>query len=116
MTSRPPVGASCYTVEEFLPAGVTPMNLTDGGLWNSNTLTIKWGPFLDDSLRALRYDPVGAFASYQTSTRISVDGVNHTLAGVRAANWLRRRRAVADRCAGSGSGAALRATMGCNRQ
>ena len=81
VTSRPPVGASCYTVEEFLPAGVTPMNLTDGGLWNSNTLTIKWGPFLDDSLRALRYDPVGAFASYQTSTRISVDGVSHTLVG-----------------------------------
>lgn len=81
VTSRPPVGASCYTVEEFLPAGVTPMNITDGGLWNSNTLTIKWGPFLDDSLRALRYDPVGAFGNYQTSARISVDGVSHTWAG-----------------------------------
>ena len=81
VTSRPPVGAWCYTVEEFLPAGVTPMNISDGGLWNSNTLTIKWGPFLDDSLRALRYDPVGAFATYQTSARMSVDGVSHTWAG-----------------------------------
>lgn len=81
VTSRPPAGAFCYTVEEFLPAGVTPMNITDGGLWNSNTLTIKWGPFLDDSLRALRCDPVGAFASYLTSAQMSVDGVSHAWAG-----------------------------------
>jgi hypothetical protein len=81
VTANPPAGASCYTVEEFLPAGITPTNISDGGLWNTNTLTIKWGPFLDDVQRALRYDPVGAPTNYQTSTRISVDGVSHFLSG-----------------------------------
>ena len=81
VTARPPAGAWCYTVEEFLPVGVTPMNISDGGLWNSNTLTIKWGPFVDDTLRAFRYEPVGAFASYQTSAQMSVDGVSHSWAG-----------------------------------
>ncbi len=41
VTSTPPVGASCHTVEEFLPTGWEPRNITDGGLWDSNTLTVK---------------------------------------------------------------------------
>ena len=81
VTSTPPVGASCYAVEEFLPAGLTPQNISDGGLWNSNTLTIKWGPFLDDAPRTLSYDPIGAFTSYSPSGVISVDGVSHSWGG-----------------------------------
>ena len=81
VTSTPPVGAWCYTVEEFLPAGLAPQNISEGGLWNSNTLTIKWGPYLDATPRVFRYDPVGAFASYLTSGRMSVDGVSHEWSG-----------------------------------
>lgn len=81
VTSTPPVGAFCYTVEEFLPANLTPQNISAGGLWNSNTLTIKWGPFLDGVARVFRYDPVGPFTSYLASGRMSVDGVSHDWTG-----------------------------------
>ena len=81
ITAAPPTLAACYTVEEFLPAGVTPQNISDGGLWNSGTLTIKWGPFLDDVPRLFHYDPTGATNRYLANGRISVDGVSHLWSG-----------------------------------
>jgi hypothetical protein len=81
VTSTPPVSASCYTVEEYLPAGMTPQNISNGGLWNSNMLTLKWGPFLDATPRVFRYDPIGAFTNYLASGSMSVDGVSHAWTG-----------------------------------
>ena len=81
VTSTPPAGAFCYTVEEFLAPGLAPQNISEGGLWNTNTLTIKWGPFLDGAARMFRYDPVGPFTSYLASGRMSVDGVSHVWSG-----------------------------------
>jgi len=72
-----------------LPAGVTPQNISDGGLWNSATLTIKWGPFLDDAPRMFRYDPIGVTGGYLASGRISIDGVSHLWSGeVTVQTWL----------------------------
>jgi hypothetical protein len=81
VTSTPPAGAFCYTVEEFLPAGLTPQNISDSGRWNSDTLSIKWGPFLDDAQRVLSYEPIGPFSRYAPSGVISVDGVSHAWGG-----------------------------------
>ena len=81
ITATPSPLAACYTVEEFLPPGVTPQNISDGGLWNASTLTIKWGPFLDDAPRMFNYDPIGATNRYLASGRISVDGVSHLWSG-----------------------------------
>ena len=89
MTATPPTLAVCYTVEEFLPTGVTPQNISDEGLWNAGTLTIKWGPFLDHVPRMFHYDPIGATNHYLASGRISVDGVSHLWNGeVTVQTWL----------------------------
>jgi len=74
-------GVSCYTVEEFLPAGVTPTNLNHSGIWNPTTLTIKWGPFLDNLARDFSYVALGSNQSFQTSCRISFDGVSMMVYG-----------------------------------
>ena len=89
VTATPPTLAVCYTVEEFLPTGVTPQNISDEGLWNAGTLTIKWGPFLDHVPRMFHYDPIGATNHYLASGRISVDGVSHLWNGeVTVQTWL----------------------------
>jgi subtilisin-like proprotein convertase family protein len=73
-----PAGASCYTVEEFLPAGMTPTAISDGGVWSTNTLAIKWGPFEDDQSRNLSYQ-VSSVGSAALRCHLSVDGVGHDL-------------------------------------
>ena len=73
-----PAGASCYTVEEFLPAGVVPSAISDGGVWSTNTLAIKWGPFEDDQSRNLSYQ-VTSVGSAALRCHLSVDGVGYDL-------------------------------------
>lgn len=72
--AQPPVGALCYTVEEFLPSGMVPSRISHEGVWSSGGHAIKWGPFQDDVGRAFRFelDPAAIGALFRC--RISVDG------------------------------------------
>lgn len=72
----PLTGVHCHTVEEFLPAGITPTNINNGGVWSAATRTIKWGPFLDANARDFSFTLQGAYQQFETSACISMDGVN----------------------------------------
>ncbi|MEI6607407.1 MAG: chitobiase/beta-hexosaminidase C-terminal domain-containing protein [Verrucomicrobiota bacterium] len=76
-------GASvfCHSIEELLPVGVTPSAISDDGLWNPVTRTIKWGPYLDSQVRTVHYRPNGTHLTYEPSCRISIDGVSVLLTG-----------------------------------
>ena len=81
LAASPSTYAACYTVEEFLPDGLSATNITHGGIWNSDTDTIKWGPFRDGVSRDFSYTPVGTDVVYSASGRISVDGVSTLIHG-----------------------------------
>lgn len=72
----PLAGVHCHAVEEYLPAGLTPTNINNGGVWNADTRTIKWGPFLDANARDFSFALQGAYQQYEASACISMDGVN----------------------------------------
>ena len=74
-----PAGTSCYTVEEFFPAGVLPSAISDGGVWSTNTLAIKWGPFNDDQLRHLSYQVSSGVPNLTLRCHLSVDGTGYDL-------------------------------------
>lgn len=61
---------TCYSVEAFLPAGLTPADITDGGLWNAATGVIKWGPFRDSLARECAYTVGGSYLSYEARHRL----------------------------------------------
>jgi hypothetical protein len=52
------VGISAYAVEDTLPAGWSVTNISDGGVFDSNSGVVLWGPFSDGISRALSYTTV----------------------------------------------------------
>jgi len=72
---------TCYSVEAFLPDGLTPTEITDGGLWNAETAVIKWGPFRDATARECAYTIGGSYLAYEAGYRISVDGLSMIVYG-----------------------------------
>lgn len=72
---------TCYSVEAFLPDGLTPSGITDGGLWNAETAVIKWGPFRDALARECSYAIGGSYLAYEARYRISVDGLSMIVYG-----------------------------------
>ena len=51
----PPVGTPAYMVEEVLPAGFSPNNISSSGSWDAASRTITWGPFWDGLPRSFTY-------------------------------------------------------------
>jgi hypothetical protein len=51
----PPVGTPAYMVEEVLPAGFSPNNISSSGSWDATSRTITWGPFWDGLPRSFTY-------------------------------------------------------------
>ncbi len=68
-------GPICYTVEELLPAGLTPLNLSAGGLFDAARGVVRWGPFFGRSPLALSYHAAGLAGAYPLSSVWSVNGV-----------------------------------------
>ena len=46
-------GTLAHSIEEKLPVGWVPSQITLGGVWNPENRAIRWGPFLDNSFRLL---------------------------------------------------------------
>ncbi len=44
-----------HSVEEDLPAGLTPVDITQGGVWDPVRQRLKWGPFADTQSRTLSF-------------------------------------------------------------
>jgi Big-like domain-containing protein/chitobiase/beta-hexosaminidase-like protein/peptidase C13-like protein len=77
----PTSGTSAYAIKEIIPPGVTPQNVSNSGVWDQETSTIRWGTFLDDSTRTLTYELTGPDADYPLSGTGSFDGRNQDIGG-----------------------------------
>jgi hypothetical protein len=51
----PPAGTPAYMVEEVLPTGFAPANISSSGSWDAASRTITWGPFWDGLPRSFTY-------------------------------------------------------------
>ena len=63
-----------YAVEERLPALLLPSSISDGGSWDEDTATIRWGPFEDDTPRSLSYTVSAPDGDYVLDGSGSFDG------------------------------------------
>ncbi len=52
----PPAATQVYAVEDGPPTGWTVSNIDSGGVFDTGTGTVKWGPFFDNQSRTLGYE------------------------------------------------------------
>jgi hypothetical protein len=74
LTVIPVETVKAYAVEERLPEGLTPDNISDDGVWDPINTTIRWGVFLDNTTRILIYNLTGDDGDYDISGTGSFDG------------------------------------------
>jgi hypothetical protein len=73
LTATPVGNVSSYTVTESLPYGLTPFNISAAGVWNASALTLKWGPFSNQT-QTLTYQASGTAGTNLIGGTGSVDG------------------------------------------
>lgn len=77
-----PIGdVTAWAVEEILPQGLIPENITENGVWNAEKRSIRWGVFPDSSSRTLSYTVSGAEGEYDISGTASADGMEIPIDG-----------------------------------
>ncbi len=80
----PDATVQVYAVEETPPAGWPVSAIDHGGVFDSVTETVKWGPFFDSQARSLHYSvtpPVGTTGSWTLAGIISLDGTSEPTCG-----------------------------------
>ena len=81
LVAEPGASVLVYLVDEYLPAGLTPSNISHGGTWNGAIRLLRWGPFVDHTPRALTYEVECAAGAYVFSGMGSFDGVSYQTSG-----------------------------------
>lgn len=84
IATRPPARAAGYAVVETPPKGWVVSGISDNGVFDDVTSTVKFGPFLDALPRVLRYSvvpPAGSSGEALFSGAISIDGTSSRIAG-----------------------------------
>jgi hypothetical protein len=82
VTVVPVTGTRAYAMEDALPNGLSPQNISDGGMWDSARQKVKWGPFFDDTARTLTYELTGPDGTYNLSAGSgSFDGTGGAATG-----------------------------------
>jgi hypothetical protein len=76
LTASPGPTAHCFAVEEWLSAGLSASNITDGGVFNASNAVVRWGPFFTTNTQTLAYQAVGLAGTYPVRAIWSVDGVS----------------------------------------
>jgi len=66
--------AVCYAVEEWLPAGLEPANISSGGVYTAGNSVVRWGPFIGTTPVQMSYQAVGLAGTYPLRTTWSVNG------------------------------------------
>lgn len=79
----PKPGAISWAVQDSVPAGWSASNISHGGVFDSSTRMVKWGPFFDDTARTLTCDLVSGFVAgvAQFQGTASFDGVALQITG-----------------------------------
>jgi hypothetical protein len=75
LTAEP--APTVWALEETLPPGTTPSEVSDGGMFDPVSRTIRWGPFFDASVRSVSYratTPAGSSIATELRGRLSFDG------------------------------------------
>lgn len=78
---KPTNSVSAYNVEDILPEGLTPSNISDNGHWDALNRKLKWGTFLDSNSRTLIYSVRGQNDTYEINGKASFDGRIETITG-----------------------------------
>lgn len=55
LTSKPEIYVQAFALEEALPAGWLPTNVSAGGVWDATNRKLKWGPFSGAEVVATTY-------------------------------------------------------------
>ena len=74
LDAAPAASVKSYAVTDYLPVGVTPVNISDDGIFDMDLGTVKWGPFNDNSVRSLTYEVSGPDLSHEIRGIASFDG------------------------------------------
>ena len=77
ITIQPATGTSGYALEENVPHGWNATNISDDGIFNPGTATLRWGVFLDSNPRTFRYTltpPPGIASTAELRGTASFDG------------------------------------------
>jgi RHS repeat-associated protein len=75
-----PDAIQTYVVEERLPYGVVPSNISGNGVWDASARTIRWGLYTDAG-QTLSYDITGPDLNYEFKNLGSFDGSEQTITG-----------------------------------
>lgn len=65
----------CFAAEQSLAMGLTPLNITEGGIFSPQDQKIRWGPFRSTNNLELACFLIGNPGVYDVSAAWSVDGV-----------------------------------------
>ncbi|HEY5914143.1 MAG TPA: hypothetical protein VJA21_26445, partial [Verrucomicrobiae bacterium] len=84
LIAQPSASTSVYAVQDQPPAGWAIRNISHGGVFDSATALVKFGPFFDHEPRTLAYDalpPLGFQGVAVFSGAASADGLNSPIVG-----------------------------------
>ena len=80
LTTTPQGSVSSYTVTETVSLGLVPTNLTQNGVWDAASRTVKWGPFANQPV-VMTYQLVGVSGAFVCEGQESVDGYSWAITG-----------------------------------
>jgi hypothetical protein len=86
VTIEPPAGTQAWAAEETVPPGWAVSDLAEGGEFDAASRCLRWGLFLGDAARTLRYrltPPEGVASLALLAGRVSFDGSDRPIAGGR---------------------------------
>jgi hypothetical protein len=78
----PPETNLSYAIEEYIPTGLIPSNISHNGVWDSENFCIKWGLFNEHAITDLSYQLTGINSSILLVGHISLDGVDQPIGGI----------------------------------
>ncbi|HUS35617.1 MAG TPA: Ig-like domain-containing protein, partial [Verrucomicrobiae bacterium] len=84
LRADPPEGTFAYAVEDRPPTGWVVSEISDDGAFDAINRKVKFGPFLDDSARTLKYrvtPPSNATGIFEFSGSSSVNGATYPITG-----------------------------------
>jgi hypothetical protein len=80
LTATPHGAVRSYTVLETVPLGLVVFNATQNPVWNGTNLTLKWGPFSNQTA-VLTYQVAGMSGTFLCNGQGSVDGYPAAVTG-----------------------------------
>jgi len=78
---EPIIFTKAFAIEEIIPTGLFPSNISSNGVWAENTHTIQWGLFLSNNSIQLHYNLTGVAGIFLLNGNASFDGNSLSIKG-----------------------------------